>query len=77
MTRWIVAICGAWSQLWNAIWFGNRDQTFSARSWEARQAGRRWGAVAVAMIDTLFFWEPDHCRRSFESDDEPTYSRKD
>ncbi|WP_299307802.1 hypothetical protein [uncultured Croceicoccus sp.] len=77
MTRWLVSVCGAWSQFWNAVWRGNRDQTFSGRSWEAKLRGIWWGRFAVATIDALFFFEPDHCRVSFESDDEPTYARED
>lgn len=73
LRQWIVAVCGAWSQLWNTILFGNRDQSFSSRAWEARLLGKWWGRPAVALINRLFWFEPDHCRRAYESDEERTY----
>lgn len=72
--RWALNALAAWSQLWNALCGGHRDQSFSARAWEARTMGKRWGFAAVAVIDWLFFFDPGHCERAFRSDDERTYS---
>lgn len=67
---------GAFSQLFNAlIGKGNRDQTFSARAYEGRIKGVFWCKGASRVIDWLWFWEPDHTRRSFYSDNEITYTR--
>lgn len=71
MKKYITSIAGAWSQLWNAIWGGNRDQSFSSRSYEARLTGRLWGHLAVPMIDAVFY--KGHCRDAYYSDDERTY----
>lgn len=73
MTRWALNVLAAWSQFWNAVWGGDRDQSFSSRSYEAMLAGKWWGKVAVAVVNRLFWWEPDHCRRAYGSDDERTY----
>ena len=71
MTRWFVSVTAPWSQLWNAFWGGNRDQSFSSRSYEARLLGKRWGKVAVPVIDALF--GAGHCAGAYRSDDERTY----
>lgn len=39
-----------------------RWETISARSWEARVKGKRWGYVAVSLIDAVF--GQGHCERS-------------
>lgn len=70
MNRYIASVAGAWSQFLNATLGGNRDQSFSSRSYEAALAGRWWGKVAVAVIDLLFVAELDHCRAAYLSDDE-------
>lgn len=65
---------GAMSQFANAwIGSGNRDQTFSARTWEGRIKGIVWCKCASIFIDQLFFWTKDHTKTSFYSDDEITY----
>lgn len=73
MKAWAVNVGAAWSQFWNAVWGGNRDQSFCSRSYEAKLAGKRWAIVAVAVLDVLFFFQPDHCATAFHSDDERTY----
>lgn len=46
--------------------FGHPDQTVSARAFAHRhRAG--WGA-AYRAINAAFFWQPDHCRASYEAD---------
>lgn len=46
----------------NVLLGGWADETLSARAWRQRRK-RRW-AVAVRLIDALFFWQVDHCRLS-------------
>ena len=60
-----------------AIWFdqginvllgGYADETLSARAHRMRVKGQKyWGWTADA-IDTLFFWERDHCLDSHLSE---------
>ena len=50
-------------------WFflnGNPDQTISARCYVNRY-DKYWG-VAYKVLNTVFFWQEDHCKTSFESD---------
>lgn len=49
-------------QLANALLGGWADETLSSRVW---REDRRW---AVRAIDALFFWEPGHCRASYQSE---------
>lgn len=71
MRAWFVAVTAAWSQFWNCFWGGNRDQSFSSRSWEASLRGRRWGRISVRIVDCLF--GAGHCEGAYNSDDERTY----
>lgn len=42
------------------------DETLSARAYRAHAAGRRWGRVAMPLIDGLFFGQgPRHCERAY------------
>lgn len=42
------------------------DESISAHCWRWELAGvRRWPRL---LVDSLFFWESGHCRRSFESE---------
>ena len=43
--------------------FGMADETISARAWRLQHRSA-WG-VARAIIDTVFFWEKDHCENSY------------
>jgi hypothetical protein len=54
-------------QLINALAGGWADETLSARAWRMRTKSRRW-AGAVRIIDAIFFLEHNHCRASYESE---------
>ena len=48
---------------------GNPDLTISARAHiEAEVYGSPRWTIARDVIDTIFFWDNDHCRGSFERD---------
>jgi hypothetical protein len=56
----------ALDQLVNALAGGWPDETLSSRAWRWEASGiRRWPR---ALIDALFFLDPNHCRESFESE---------
>ena len=38
----------------------------SSAAWDMYLAGKWRGRAAVAVIDTLFFFTPNHCRKSWE-----------
>ena len=48
-------------QLLNTLLGGMADETLSARAWREQSA---W----VAVIDMLFFWQDNHCLRSYEAE---------
>lgn len=58
----------AWlSQGVNCVFLGgHHDQTVSARCYVQRQEPK-W-SKAYALINRVFFWEDDHCKRSYERD---------
>lgn len=43
--------------------FGLPDETLSARAWRLRGQSGAW-----RRIDRLMFFDPDHCRTSFEAE---------
>ena len=60
------AILIALDQLVNAISGGWPDETLSSRCWRWHVAGlRSW---PCKLVDVLFFFDPYHCRESFESE---------
>lgn len=67
MSRRIEQIPIAIDQLINTICGGWADETISSVAWRKRHEGRGW-AFLRALIDTLFFWQQDHCRTAFESE---------
>ena len=44
------------------------DETLSAAAWRWELAGRWRGRVLRPLIDALFWFDPAHCRLSFESE---------
>lgn len=73
IARYLAELAASFSQTLNAMLGGNRDQVLSARAWEAKLAGRWYGSPAVALLDALFFWDPNHCERTYAGDSERTY----
>jgi hypothetical protein len=54
-------------QLFNTALGGWADETLSARCWRKRNDDYAWEA-ACWVIDRLFFWQHQHCRQSYESE---------
>lgn len=46
----------------NVLLGGHINQTFSARNWQWKKAGR---PNIVWLIDLVVFWDPDHCMQSW------------
>ena len=44
------------------------DETMSAGVWRMEQQGRWQGRVLRPVIDALFFFDPDHCRKAHKSE---------
>ena len=64
----VKAVLIAVDQLVNAILAGFPDETLSSRAWRWEHDGVRVWPRRV--IDRLFFWEPNHCRESYQSEHE-------
>ena len=52
--------------------FGTPDETLSARAWRLREQSRAW-----KRIDRLMFFDPAHCRTSYEAEVNRTQLPKD
>jgi hypothetical protein len=63
----LVNILAAISQLLNAAIGGHPNMTLSARAYCSRGASGWF--LAHKIINTLFFWQHDHCRQSWEQDE--------
>lgn len=44
------------------------DETLSAAAWRWEMAGKWSGRVLRPLIDLLFWFDPEHCRMSYESE---------
>lgn len=53
-------------QLGNTLLGGWADETLSARSWRCRE--RQPYKTLRPIIDGLFFFQPNHCKESYESE---------
>ena len=52
-------------RLFNYLLGGSESETISSRAWR-QQDKLHWFVIGI-LIDGLFFWEQDHCRKSYES----------
>ncbi|UQZ89527.1 hypothetical protein C4J81_15325 [Deltaproteobacteria bacterium Smac51] len=55
-------------QFINTMLAGHPDETFSARTYRKAIAGQWFWRAMCAFIDSLFFWQDDHCRKSHENE---------
>lgn len=69
MKAFLLQVLIAFDQLFNAIFGGWADETISSRAWRMRGEGWGWKAAHNA-IDWIFGFEPDHCRKAYESERE-------
>ncbi len=61
-------LLSALDQLLNTVTFGYPDETFSSRAWRKARAGQWPWKLTRAVIDAVFFWQPGHCRASYQSE---------
>lgn len=54
-------------QVLNALLAGHADETLSARSFRMQHRKKRW-MMARKIIDTIFFWEKEHCYQAYLSE---------
>ncbi|MEP6587518.1 MAG: hypothetical protein ABJA84_02015 [Polaromonas sp.] len=71
MKRRILNIVVAFDQLVYVVvtlGHGDPDETLSGAAWRTEQAGRLGGRIFRPIIDTLLWFDPDHCRTSHEGE---------
>jgi hypothetical protein len=47
---------------------GDPDETMSAAAYRLEQRGRLAGRIFRPVLDTLFWFDPQHCKRSYEAE---------
>ena len=67
MSRRLEQIPIAIDQLINTLFGGWADETISSVAWRKRHEGKGW-ATLRRVIDTLFFWQTNHCQTAYESE---------
>ena len=69
MALWYVKqILLAVDQLFNAILGGYADESMSSRAWRAYVRKHPLGLFFKPLIDTLFFFQKDHCYKAYLSE---------
>jgi hypothetical protein len=58
----------ALTQFLNTLLGGYPDESTSSRLWRLHLQGEPHGTVLAALVDALFFWQEDHCRKAYESE---------
>lgn len=54
----------------NTITLGHSspDETLSAAAWRWERSGKRVGRILRPAIDTLLWFDTDHCKKAFEAE---------
>lgn len=55
-------------QLVNTLLGGHADETLSSRAYRAEVKGRFFGRIMRPVIDSIFFFDKDHCYNSYVSE---------
>ena len=56
----------AFDQFINALLCGTCDETLSSRAHRLKiERNRKWPSI---IINTIFFWQADHCKEAYESE---------
>jgi len=58
----------ACDQALNAAAGGYPDETFSSRAHRQAETGGRFWKALRTLINTIFFWQKDHCLESYQSE---------
>lgn len=66
MTR-LLRLAIALDQVANVLAGGHPDETLSARAYRLRAVKRTW-RLAYRTINTVFWWQADHCAASYEAE---------
>ena len=58
----------AFDQQVNTLLGGSPDETLSARAYRTEQQGKVFGRFFRPLIDTLFFFDQNHCLSAWQSE---------
>ena len=64
LKQYVLNILIAFDQLVNALILGQPNETISSRAWRCKDTSSFWKFMRK-LIDTIFFWQKDHCYYSF------------
>lgn len=64
LKQYIINILVALDQFINVLFLGQPDETISSRAWRCKDSSSFWKFMRK-LIDTIFFWQKDHCYYSF------------
>ena len=62
--QYLINILISLDQFLNVLFLGQPDETISSRAWRCKDSSSFWKFMRK-LIDTLFFWQKDHCYHSF------------
>lgn len=65
MKHYILQVLIGFDQLLNTLLGGYADETLSSRAWRAEQKGKIFGKIFRPTIDTILFFDKDHCYTSY------------
>lgn len=68
MMLWLNQMLVAIDQLANAFLGGYADETLSARAYRMQVKGHKYWGWTAGFINTLFFWQNNHCRGAYHSE---------
>jgi hypothetical protein len=54
-------------QVYNAVIGGHIDEKISSRAWRLKDTSKRWHYARI-LIDWLFWFDKDHCQKSFKNE---------
>lgn len=67
--RWyIVNLLIAVDQVFTALLGGFADETMSSYAFRLERQRKLGGRLMRPVIDTIFFWMPNHCRDAYEAE---------
>lgn len=58
----------AFDQQINTLLGGTPDETLSARAYRTEQQNKAFGKLFRPLIDALFFFDPNHCRKAYNAE---------
>ncbi len=68
MSFYLLQVFLALDQFFNTLFGGYADETLSSRAHRMREKKQRYWWWVAGAIDTLFFWQKDHCKHAWLSE---------